>query len=235
MDPDFPRQVLPLAVSSVGLVVIARLAGAYRLEITACVLNVIALGLVGVDLLRADSVISQSVSFVPAAAALATLRVIRFKRDPGANLQGIIAASCLFIAWPAALLNAVPHHAIDLMAISAGIGFFVAMKRGAAAPVYCWGWTLVSLVAYAAVLIGGPSSTLHSHRFEGFALVLLLSRHRDETAPGFGGLRRRLSAISWLACVVLSIWATHITVDYFGWKAVSVLWTCWDSQWYPSA
>jgi hypothetical protein len=221
--PDLSLQVLPLAVSSVGLVVIARLAGAYRLEITGCVLNVIALGLVGVDLLRADSVVSQSISFVPAATALVTLWVIRFKRDPGANLQGIIASICLFIAWPAALLNAVPQHAIDLMALSAGIGFFVAMKRGAAAPVYCWGWTLVSLVAYAAVLLGGPSLTLHSHRFEGFALVLLLvgiAMKRPQSSADLPA-----SALSWLACVVLSIWTTHITVDYFGWKAVSVVWT----------
>ena len=221
--PDLPLRVLPLAVSSVGLVVIARLAGAFRLEITGCVLNVIALGLVGVDLLRAESVVSQTVSFVPAAAALATLWVIRLKRDPGANLQGIIAASCLFIAWPAALLNAVPQHAIDLMALSAGIGFLVAMKREEAAPVYCWGWTLVSLVAYAAVLVGGPSSSLHSHRFEGFALVLLLVGVAIKRPRGTADLPA--GALSWLACVVLAVWTTHIAVDYFGWKAVSVVWT----------
>lgn len=221
--PDLSLQVLPFAVSSVGLVVIARLAGAYRLEITACALNVIALGLVGVDLLRAESVVSQAISFVPAAAALVTLWVIRFKRDPGANLPAIIAAICLFIAWPAALLNAVPQHAIDLMALSAGIGFLVAMKRDEAAPVYCWGWTLVSIVTYGAVLLGGPSSTLHSHRFEGFALVLLLvgiAMRKPRSSVDLPA-----SALSWLACVVLSLWTTHITVDYFGWKAVSVVWT----------
>ena len=226
--PDLSPQVLPLAVSSVGLVVIARLAGAYRLEITAGVLNVIALGLVGVDLFRAESVISQAISFVPAAAALVTLGVIHFKRDPGTNLQGIIAACCLFIAWPAALLNAVPQHAIDLLALSAGIGFFVALKRDEkAAPVYCWGWTLVSLIAWSAVLLGGPSSPLHSHPFEGFALVLLLvgiAMKRPVVSAGLSASSLH-APLSWLACVVLSVWATHLTVDYFDWRAVSVLWT----------
>ncbi|MGL4398690.1 MAG: DUF2339 domain-containing protein [Luteolibacter sp.] len=221
--PDLPPQVMPLAVSSVGLVVIARWAGAYRLEITGCVLNVIALGLIGTDLLRAEPVISQAISFVPAAAALVTLRVIRFNRDPGARLQEIITASCLFIAWPAAILNAVPQHAIDLMAISAGMGFFLAMKRDEAAPVYCWGWTLVSLVAYGIMLLGGPSSTLHSHQFEGFALVLLLVGIAMKRPRSPADLPA--SALSWLACVVLSVWTTHITVDYFGWKAASVVWT----------
>ncbi|MES2438109.1 MAG: DUF2339 domain-containing protein [Verrucomicrobiota bacterium] len=225
--PELSHQVLPLAVSSAGLVAIARLVGAHRLEITGSVLNVIALAMVCVDLLRADSVLSQSISFVPAAAALVTLWMIRFKRGSGTNWQGIIAASCLFIAWPAALLNAVPQHAIDLMALSAGIGFFVAMKRDEAAPVYCRGWTLVSLVAYGALLAGGPSSPLHSHRFEGFALVLLLTgiamkRPRSWAAQPAATVDRQLS---WLACIVLSVWATHITADYSGWKAVAVLWT----------
>jgi peptidoglycan/LPS O-acetylase OafA/YrhL len=225
--PNLSQQVLPLAVSSVSLVVIARLVGAHRLEITSTVLNVIALAMVGFDLLRADSVISQSISFVPAATAFATLWVIRFKREHGKTLQGIIAASCLFVAWPVALLNAVPQHAIDLMAISAGIGFLVATKRNDAAPVYCWGWTLVSLTAYFAVLAGGPSSPLHSHRFEGFALVLLLigiAMKRPRSSADLPASALDLP-LSWLACIVLSVWTTHITVDHFGWKSVSVLWT----------
>ena len=225
--PDLFLQVLPLAVSSVALVVIARFVKAHRLEITGSVLNVVALALVGVDLLRAESVISQGISFVPAATALATLWVIRFKRDPGVTLQGIITACCLFIAWPAALLNAVPQHAIDLMALSAGIGFFVAMKRKEAAPVYCWGWTLVSLIAYGAMLLGGPSSLLHSHRFEGFALVFLLAGIAMKRPRVTGDIQASEleKPLAWLACAVLSVWATHITVDIYGWKAVAVLWT----------
>jgi uncharacterized membrane protein len=221
--PGLPRQMVPLAVFSVSLVGIARWAGAYRLEITGSILNVIALGLVGADLVRAESVISQAISFIPAAAALITLGVIRFKRDSGASPQGLIVASCLFIAWPAAILNAVPQHAIDLLALSAGIGFLAAMKRDQAAPIYCWGWMLVSLVAYGTVIFSGPSSTLHSHRFEGFALVLLLVGIAMQRPRSPADLP--VSTLSWLACVILSIWTTHITVDTLGWKAVSVVWT----------
>lgn len=217
---NLSQQVLPLAAFSVILVGIARRAGATRLEITATVLNVIGLVMVGFDLLRSDSVISQGVSFVPAIAALATLWLIHFKRGPGTNLQGIITAICLFVAWPAALLNAVPQHAIDLLAVSAALGFFIAMKRDDATPIYCWGWTLISLMTYFAVLFEGASSPLHSHRFEGFALVMLLigiAMRRPRSSGNF--------PLSWIACIVLSVWTTHLTVDYFGWRSVAVVWT----------
>lgn len=225
--PEATRQVLPIGIGSVMWVAIARLVRAERLEITGSVLNWIALTGVIADLLRADSVISQTVSFVPAAAALATLGVIQFRRDAKTTAQGFLTATCLFIAWPAALLNAVPHYAIDLMAISAVAGFTVAMKRQQVAPVYCWGWTLVSLIVYGAVLIGGPASSFHGYRLEGIALVALLAGIAMKTPrlPRDHQANLLEGALSWLACVFLSVWATHLTVDYIGRKGVAVLWT----------
>jgi hypothetical protein len=221
------RLVLPLALGAVAWVGIARLLNAHRLEITSALLNTSALLLVLIDFFKSESNISQPLSFLPAVCAVAILRLNHLKREALPPVQGIIGGICLFVAWPAALLNAFPQYSIDLLALSAGVGFAIATMRNQVAAIYCWGWTVVSLFCYGVLLLQGDSSVFHHYRFEGILLVALLAgialkRPRLATRFEAGKLDNPLS---WLACCVLSIWATHLTVDCFGWRGVSVLWT----------
>jgi hypothetical protein len=139
----------------------------------------------------------------------------------------MITRATLFVAWAAALLVASPEGFIDVMALSAGAAFAVARWRKAVAPIDAWGWMLASLFAFAGVLIEGNDSRFHGYTFEGIALVALLAAIALVTPkiPKSKFLEDFPKVLPWLACLVFTIWSTHLVVDFMGWKAVAVLWT----------
>lgn len=221
------QKVMILALGAVGFVGIARMLKTTRIEITASMLNVASLGLVLFDFYKGEGHIAKAVSFVPAVASVALLRLIHWGRDGSGSPQALLVGICFFVAWPAALLNAVPEFSIDLLAASAALGFVLAAYRGQSPPIYCWGWTVVSIFCYTILLLEGNSSILHGYQFEGILLVILLGgiAIKRPQLPNYGPQATVECCLSWLACIVLSIWATHISVDIFGWKSSAVLWT----------
>lgn len=221
------RLVLPLALGAVVWVGISRILNAHRLEITASFLNTAALALVLIDFFESGSNIPQILSFLPAACAVAVLRLNHVGREAVPPVQGLIGGVCLFVAWPAALLNAYPQFSIDLLALSALVGFAIAATRKQVAAIYCWGWSLLSLFCFGALLWRGDSSLFHGYRFEGIVLVVLfayIALKRPLLPPQFHPGKMD-GLLSWVACGVLSVWATNLTVEVFGWRGVSVLWT----------
>lgn len=215
-----------LAIGAVALVALARLTRARRLEITATFLNIGALLLVLHAIVVDSQNVTRIVAFAPALAAGAILALVMVRRDEPLLPQVLITRGTLFVAWAAALLFAVPHGFIDLMALSAGIAFFFAWRRKHLAPIDAWGWTVVSLAVYVLVLLEGVGSRFHGYRFEGIGLVALLAGIALQTPKVPASIERVVAkGLPWLACLVLTVWSTHIVVDVFGWKGVSVLWT----------
>lgn len=219
-------RIAALAAGSVALIVIARFLKARRLEITAPFLNVGALLLVLDAILTNDTAVSKLLSFSPALAAGATLVLLLHRREEALTVQVMITRATLFVAWAAALMFAIPRGFIDLMALSAALAFAFAWRRKHLAFIDAWGWTAASLAIYLWVLAAGDGSRFHGYRFEGIALVALLAGIALWPPKLPQGLQRASDRLlPWLACTVFTIWSTHLTVDAFGWKAVSVLWT----------
>jgi len=218
--------IVALAIGATALVAIARATKAGRLEITAPFLNIGALLLVIQAIIEGNASVSKVLSFTPAAAAAVILLLVSYKRDAPLLAQVMITRLTLFVAWAAALMFAVPTGFIDLMALSAMAAFAVAWKKKQIAPVDAWGWTLLSLLIYLEVLGDGTGSRFHGFAFEGLGLVALLSGIAMWTPKLPASLQRSADeSLPWLACGMVTLWSTHITVDEFGWKGVAVLWT----------
>lgn len=224
---DTATQIGVLAGGAVGFVGLARATKAHRLEITSTFLSVGSLLMLLGVLMNEQQLVSKSLSFAPAAAAAAILGIVAFRRGPEGLPQLMITRATLFVAWAAALLVASPEGFIDVMALSAGAAFAVARWRKAVAPIDAWGWMLASLFAFAGVLIEGNDSRFHGYTFEGIALVALLAAIALVTPkiPKSKFLEDFPKVLPWLACLVFTIWSTHLVVDFMGWKAVAVLWT----------
>jgi len=226
-DWDTATQIAVLAGGAVVFVGLARGTKARRLEITSTFLNVGSMLMVLGVMLNKQELVLRSLSFAPAAAAAAILGIVSFRRGPAGLPHLWITRVTLFVAWAAAVFVTFPKSFIDVVAVSSGAAFAVAWWRKAVAPIDAWGWMIASLLAFGALLLEGSSSRFHGYPFEGIALVALLAGIALVTpkVPKFKELGDLPKVLPWLACLVFTVWSTHLVVDSIGWKAVAVLWT----------
>ncbi len=219
-----------LAMGAIVLAITARLLKADSLGITSILPNMGALALVIPAVFDHSLDLSKAFSFAPAAGAAGILILSAFQPGEKHLLQIFIARGMLFVAWGVAILVAFPEGFIDLVALSAGAGFFWAWRRERSAPVEAWGWLMASLAALIFVWIEGNASILHGYSSEGMALVVLLGAIAIKTPRlpeilQISNSDNLAKVLPWLACLVLSIWSTHLIVVTIGWKAVVILWT----------
>jgi hypothetical protein len=226
LDVSAHSQAIALAIGAVGITALARFGRATRLEITTSFLNLIALLIVLGFLVSGRNNLSKLTSFTPAIAAAAMLVLALYKKERILEPQVLLQRATLLIGWAAALIYSVPHAFIDLMALSAGAVFVFAWKRNQPAPFDAWGWTIFSAFAYGSVLFGG--TYFHGHQLEGAVLIALLAgiALRPPAISGSPTSQAALaSALPWVACTVLTIWSSHLVIDQWGWRALTVLWT----------
>jgi hypothetical protein len=219
-------QIIALAMGAVGITALARFGKASRLEITTTFLNIISLLIVLGVVVSGRGVVSKVSSFAPAIAAAAMLVLALYKRNVVLVPQVLFVRSTLLIGWAAALIYSVPNAFIDLMALSAGAVFLFAWKRNQSAPFEAWGWTIFSVFAYGSVLLGDPY--FRGFQLEGIALIALLAgiALRPPIISGSPASQAALTAaLPWIACTALTIWSSHLVIDQWGWRALTVLWT----------